>query len=223
MCAQFLIKARVDELKKKFGILVPTELDQLELLDERVLPYKQAVVVTFENGAHTLKKMAFSLIPSWSKEKKVKFATHNARVETVTEKPTWKGPFKSKRVIVPLTHFIEPIYLNSLAGNMVQFHQKDHSILAAAGIYDSWFDPETKETTNSFAIVTTTPPAFVDSVGHDRCPIFLKESAYDEWLNPKSNDPAVLLRLLKNEEMQLDLSVDIDRPLAKGWEKRIPT
>lgn len=53
--------------------------------------------------------MRYSLVPNWSKEAKVKFATHNARLESIDEKPTWKTVFSEQHCLVPLTDFIEPI------------------------------------------------------------------------------------------------------------------
>jgi putative SOS response-associated peptidase YedK len=222
MCAQFLIKIRIEELKKKFGLILIQGLES-EILEGRILPYQPAPVIINNGQGNVLKKMSFSLVPHWSKERKVKFATHNARIETIAEKPTWKVPFQTKRALVPISRFVEPIYLNDLAGNMVQFFQKDHSILAAAAIYDEWVDPKTGEILESFSIITSEPPAFIEKVGHDRCPVFLVESAYDEWLKPGSKDPQFLIEFLKSHTQDLDLEVAIDRPLAKGWEKRIPS
>ncbi len=74
--------------------------------DDRIAPGRLAPVI-IQNEA---KLMRFSLIPSWSKEPKVKFATHNARIETVLEKPTWRKPFEKKHCLIPIDYFIEPIY-----------------------------------------------------------------------------------------------------------------
>lgn len=237
MCAQFLIKSRVSELAKKFGIELPPDFDPDQRqaaakskaaasaddsIDQRVLPYRSAPVVVSDHGHRVLKNMSFSLVPSWSKEPKVKFATHNARLETVAEKPTWKKPFLEQRCLIPITHFIEPIYINKLAGNMVQFYSKSERVLAAAGIYDIWTNKQTGEVLESFSILTDEPPKFVAGVGHDRCPVFLKESAFDAWLSEEKKDPKSLLALLNKNRDELDLDVKIDRPLAKGWEKRVP-
>ena len=221
MCAQFLIKSRVKDLAKKFGLILPPDFDADEKLDERILPYREAPVVVKRGGAPALAKMFFSLVPSWSKEPKVKFATHNARIESVAEKPTWKKPFASQRCLVPLTHFIEPIYINKFAGNMVQFHQADDSLLAAAGVYDVWTNKETGEVRESFAILTEEPPQFVAETGHDRCPIFLREEIFSEWLAPEKKASTELFALIEKSHAILKLDVKIDRPLAKGWEKRI--
>lgn len=36
-------------------------------------------------------------------------------------------------------------------------------------------------------------------MGHDRCPIFLEESAIDTWLNPKNNNIETMYSVLKDK------------------------
>lgn len=222
MCAQFLIKTKLADLKKQFGISSDFGSDWEENIDERVVPRRKGHVVVSGKSGREVKSMTYSLVPSWSKEPVVKFATYNARIETLAEKPTWKVPLRTRRLLVPLTHFIEAVYTEAYAGNMIQFYEKNHALLAAAGIYDEWVDKQSGQILESFAIITDEPPPFVLSMGHDRCPIFLRESAWDEWLEPKEKDAKVLLNLLKSASVIPELAVAIDRPMAKGWEKRIP-
>lgn len=208
-----MLKAKVKEMERLFGFKFPLDA---EMYDQRIVPYTKAPVVT-QKG---FRMMNFSLIPSWSKEKKPKFATHNARLESITEKATWKKPFQSKHCLVPLTTFIEPIYENEMAGNMVQFNSPDGHIMVAAGIYDEWINKETGEVVESFAIITSEPPEFVKTIGHDRCPFFINESVFKDWLETKQQNPSEVMQLLKNAKITPPLTVAVDRPLKPGWEKR---
>src|SRR5262245_13765023 len=113
MCAQYRIKAKIEDLEFYFNVTVEDIIDWID----HMVPHNFAPVFT----SVTLKLMKFSLLPAWSREPKVKFATHNARLETVAEKPTWKQPFLRNHCVVPMTSFIEPIYDGQLAGNMVAF------------------------------------------------------------------------------------------------------
>lgn len=212
MCAQYLLKARAKQLEKLFGIQVPMDFDQ------RFTPHSPAPVIT----AKGLKMMNFSLIPSWSKDRKPKFATHNARIESLAEKAAWKKPLQSKRCLVPLTTFIEPIYINELAGNMVGFHTPDEQVLVAAGIYDEWLDKKTGEVLESFTIITSHALPFVEKVGHERSPVFLAAGTYTDWIKPGEQPAENLISFLKNASVQPDLAVEKDRPMRPGWEKRIP-
>ena len=212
MCAQFDLKVLANALSLKYGIQIPEDF----IFEKRVTPHSLAPVITSSG----LKMMKFSLLPSWSKEPKVKFATHNARIETLNEKATWKIPFKKFHCLVPLTQFIEPIYISKYAGSMVAFSQANHELLTAAGLYDSWVNKQTGEVIESFTIITTEPPAFVAEVGHDRCPVFLKSSAFKEWLNPKDTEPDSLKKFLLNNQDLVDFTVKKDRDMRPGWEKR---
>ncbi len=163
--------------------------------------------------------MSFSLIPSWSKELKVKFATHNARLETVTEKPIWKTPFLSQHCLIPLTSFFESVYEVPLAGNIIQFTESKNDLLFAAGLFDAWKDPVANRNIFSFSILTTDPTAFIKDHGHDRSPIFLIFENAKTWLDLR-NDTNKMVEFLAISNLRPDLIVQIDRSLKAGWEKR---
>lgn len=216
MCAQFVLKTTANQLSLKYGIKISDDYE----LNLRVLPYTPSVVIVKAGELSAFQKMSFSLVPSWSKDPKVKFATHNARIETILEKPTWKTPFVSKRCLVPITEFVESIYENKYAGNMIRISEASDTLLTAAGLWDAWIDPVTKTILNSFTIITTEPPPFILEAGHDRCPVFLKEKNLDYWIDPKNKDPKSLMDFLKSENASHDFKIEIDRPLKAGWEKR---
>jgi len=217
MCAAFTLRPTRDQILSLFDIQLPEDFS----FDKRVLPQGSSLVVV-GNSRFELRDMVFSMTPSWSKESKVKFATHNARLETILEKPTWRAPLKTHRCLVPISEFIEPIYRGEFAGNMVRFAEPTHQLLVAAGLYDVWVNKETGEIRESFAIITSEPPEFVQKMGHDRCPLFLKPNSFAKWLDIKNTDAAHAVDLLKSNWQDLDFTVSVDRPLAKGWEKRIP-
>jgi putative SOS response-associated peptidase YedK len=211
MCAQYLIKSSVDNLARFFGVSVSVE----DIWSERVLPQSLAPVIT-EDG---MKLMKFSLLPSWSKDPKVKFATHNARLETISEKATWKKPFLKNHCLVPISTFIEPIYTGQFAGNMVGFEA--HELLVAAGIFDHWVNKETGEVIESFAIITSDPSEFISKVGHDRQPVFLNPKKMSKWIGGGGESFTAVKELLDEVSFDPELNVEIDRPLKPGWEKRV--
>jgi len=225
MCAFYEIKITSTQLEDDFWIRLETNLEY------RLAPYVVAPVIVKSKDKFELKHMNFSLVPSWSKERKVKFASHNARlfsepdknnvVIPINEKPTWRVPFQKYHCLVPILNFIEPIYTNELAGNMVSFFAKDNSLLLAAAVFDRWLDKSTGEIIESFAILTHDPPPYVASVGHDRCPVFLGANNGKEWLNLINVKPGEQISFLIEKQAQIDFDVKIDRPLKKGWEKRI--
>ncbi len=203
------------------GIITDVRSDDFEqFYDQLIVPRSRAPVIKEDGKDLVISAMQFSLLPRWSKEAKVKFATHNARLESITEKPTWRDAFAKRHCLVPLTHFIEPIYEGEHAGYMVMFHRDGEEWLMAAGIWESWVNRETGEVIESFAIITTDPPPFIERVGHDRCPVFLSPSAQEEWVRDTNSKPDAMVRFLKSNQANLEFGVRRHRALRPGWEKR---
>ena len=212
MCAQFLLKSPLDKVLAKFNAVLVDDQSPAEL-PERILPYKSAAVIVVENGRRVIRLMQFSLIPSWSREKRLKFSTHNARLDTIDSKATWRNPFKKHHCVVPLSHFIEPIYEGKYAGNMVRFFRSDHELLGAAAIFEHRIASQGHSELFSFAIITDDPCDYVRSIGHDRQPVFLDSSAQSQWLSNEGSDAERLKAFLKSNRNDPKLEVEIDRPL----------
>lgn len=216
MCAQYQVEAEVKRLAAQFK----RPFEGASEWKPRVVPYGLAPVAV----GNTLQLMQFSLVPAWSKEPKVKFPTYNARLDTILEKPTWKNPFVKKHCVVPISAFVEPVYVSKkgLEGNMVAFQQKGHELLLAAGIWDEWKDKQSGKVLRSFAIVTDDPSDYVKDVGHDRQPVFLNQKRAEEWLENENDKGEDLRTFLKEVAEEPDFTTSVDRPMVKGWEKRIP-
>jgi putative SOS response-associated peptidase YedK len=217
MCASYMIKQRHPG---QFKLLTEARIDIAEYLDRVVVPYAKAPVLVANGDAVETSIMKFSLVPSWSKEPKVKFATHNARLESIIEKPTWRTVFGRKPCLVILTDFIEPIYEGSFAGHMVAFSPKSGQLIYAAGVWDEWVNKTSGEVLQSFAIITHDPPPFVASIGHDRSPIFLDEDHGHEWLVSAGTPQEELKEFLIFNAHVPDLQAESHRPMRPGWEKR---
>jgi putative SOS response-associated peptidase YedK len=210
-----LIKTSRENLTKYFQVPVPDDLDW----EERILPHAFSPVLT-NTGWQMMK---FSLLPSWSKEGRVKFATHNARLETIDSKPTWKVPFLKNHCLVPISGFIEPAYSGPLAGNLIQFREAapgESGLMMAAGIYDHWVSHVTGEVIDSFAIITHDPSSYVSKMGHDREPLFLEPQHFDFWLKTTGIKAADLVHELRARTWTPKYTAEVDRALKPGWEKR---
>jgi putative SOS response-associated peptidase YedK len=216
MCASYILKQKLrPELPWEFR----SDWDFNESYDRLITPHSQAPVLVDSGQGFEIRSMKFSLLPHWSKEPKIKFATHNARIESVADKPTWRSPFIKRHCVVLLTDFVEPIYLGPLSGHMVSFHAEAHSWLLAAGLWDEWTNHETGEVIESFAILTTTPLEFVESQGHDRSPLFVGAAEAKSWLSLKA-DAQTNLEFLKQSSMIPALNARPIRALKPGWEKK---
>lgn len=218
MCSQYTLKVKPNEIQDELDLIVP---DILVDSESRYLPHSSAPVIVNDKDRLKMVPMRFSLIPSWASEPKVKFATHNARIETILEKPTWKVPFVSKHCVVPMTSFYEAVYSGPLAGNMIRFRKDIDGTLYAAGIFDFWKDPEEpKNNFFSFSILTRDPSRFILEYGHDRTPLFIHANYVKEWLSIESKPPELIKQELLDNAFHPNFNVDVDRALKPGWEKR---
>ena len=221
MCSQYTVKSNLHQIGELFSANIDIAPDAFSP-PVLVVPGHEAPVLMPGPERPTLTLSRYSLLPSWSKEEKLRFATHNARLDRVDTSASWKKPFLSQHCIAVLDEFIEPIYTGEYAGNMIAFHRKDDAPLLAAAIYDTWTDRVSGRIVRSFAMLTDEAEDFVQKIGHDREPLFLNTEDALRWLRSREHDAATLRMKLRHARATAELSVHVQRPLKAGWEKRVP-
>ncbi len=83
-----------------------------------VCPTDPVDAVVEHEGQRNLEVMRWGLVPFWWSKplKELRLATFNARVETLTTKPFFREPFKSKRCLMPVSGYYEwPGYIERQA------------------------------------------------------------------------------------------------------------
>lgn len=128
----------------------------------------------------------WSLIPPWSDSRRLKFPTFNARSESVTEKATWKKPVKSTRAIIPASGYFE--WTGEKGSKQPWWIHPDGGTLGLAGLYSWWADREMAEDDPDRWVLTATiltmPTVEPLAEIHDRNPMPLPESMWEQWLDP---------------------------------------
>lgn len=132
----------------------------------------------------------WSLLPAWAKEPKLKFATFNARAETVTQKPAFRGAWKrSQRCIVPASAYAEwPTIDGKKQRHRVQ--AANGAPLLFGGLWELW--QRGQEERHSFTILTVPPVSQIEWL-HHRMPLILPESVLDAWLHASPEECEPLL------------------------------
>ncbi len=145
-----------------------------------------------------IREMYWSFLPSWAKEKRLKFSTFNARDDRLLESTVYKSAVPHQRCIIPATYFFEPdkIHYPKPPHPWYLFRLKDQEIFGLAGLYNIWTDPKTNEKLYTYTIITTKPNAVVGKY-HDREPALLGKNEENQWLNPDITEPEQVLPLLK--------------------------
>jgi putative SOS response-associated peptidase YedK len=150
-------------------------------------------VITKEGRVH-LQEMKWGLIPFWAKDPKIGYRTINARSEDVATKPSFRGPFKNKRCLVPANGFYEWGTINN-ERTPYYFKLKSGQMMAFAGLYDEWKDVEGK-VFKTFTILTTQANKVVGKI-HDRMPVILHKEDEDTWADSTQLDMLKLSALLQ--------------------------
>ena len=158
-----------------------------------------------DDGLREAAPMQWQLIPYWSKTRKIKYMTNNARDDSLTDKPTWREPFKRRRCLIPNSGFIEWYKPDKKTKIPYLIYIKDTPVQTFAGIWDRWRDKETGEVLESCSVVTTEANELVARI-HDkkRMPVYLHPEEFDEWLDPENHNTDELQNLLRpypSEEM----------------------
>lgn len=132
------------------------------------------------------------LTPYWSKTPKPRYATFNARAETLRESRTFAEPFQRRRCVVPASGFYE--WRHAGAKRQPFFVRAADGPLLFAGVWDRWRNRDRSELVESCAVVTTaSSPAL--AFLHDRQPVMLGRSDVTRWLQSGA-EPAALDEIL---------------------------
>jgi len=197
MCSRFSLTYQIQAAAKRFkfkdpGAYLPPWMPKYNIAptDETVVVVNSAAQV----GDRELRMMVFGLIPSWAKDPKIGLSCLNARVETVTEKPSFREAFRKRRCLVLADGFYEWLKEGSkkLPYRVVL---KNREPFAFAGLWDEWRSPQGK-TISSFSILTTEPNTLLAPI-HNRMPVILPPEAEEIWMDPRLTDPVALLPTLK--------------------------
>jgi putative SOS response-associated peptidase YedK len=145
--------------------------------------------------------LRWGLIPSWAKDPKIGNQCINAKAETVAEKPSFRSAFKKRRCLVIATGFYE-WQVHGARKQPMWIGLRSQQPFAFAGLWEHW-TPVEGEPLETCTIITTEPNDLMAPI-HNRIPVILAPTAYDQWLDPTFQhvEPLkVLLRPYPSEEL----------------------
>ncbi len=150
-------------------------------------------------GERLLETFHWGLVPMWADDVKIGNRMINARAETLARNNAFRKAFARRRCIVPADGFYE--WRAPEGGGRKQpyyVHREDGEPLALAGLWERWRGPDgdADDVLHSCTIVTTDANGLLADV-HDRMPVVLPASAWDDWLDPDIGDVETLSGLLR--------------------------
>ena len=192
MCGRFTQTASPAVIAQEFGVTVPP------LLTPRynIAPSQPVATIRIEPDTTTrqLVLLRWGLIPSWAKDPKIGHQCINAKAETVAEKPSFHAAFKARRCLVIATGFYE-WQIQGKAKQPMWIGLKSHRPFAFAGLWEQWQPPD-GTAIESCTILTTEPNELLRPI-HNRMPVILAPTAYDQWLDPAVKQTTSLQALLR--------------------------
>ncbi|MBP6421599.1 MAG: SOS response-associated peptidase [Propionivibrio sp.] len=149
-----------------------------------IAPTQNIPIIRQTEHGYELTELRWGLIPFWSKTPTTEYSTFNARIETVATKPAFRGPFRTRRCLIPASGLYEwkqeggkkqPYFITG----------SDDEGIALAGLWDEWRD------SSGFTLASCTilvgPANGLIAPIHDRLAIILPESACATWLDPNTS------------------------------------
>ena len=132
----------------------------------------------------------WGLIPSWAKDESFRASTLNARIETITELPSFKNHVKN-RCLILVDGFYEWKWLDEKGKEKQQYliSLPNDEPFAFAGIYSEWTNKNTGELIQTYSIITTEANPLMAEIHNTkkRMPIILTPQNENDWLNENIN------------------------------------
>ncbi len=234
VCGRFVSTQSAQELAGYFGATPDAEAPPENY---NVAPTNEILAVVSDGEHRSIRAFQWGLIPVWAKDAKIGSSMINARGETVAEKPAFKGVFRKHRCIVPMDGFYEwqaattdsPLSAKGKPLKQPTFiHRVDGEPLAVAGLWSAWRpkdSPADAPWMHTCAVITTAANHTMEPV-HDRMPVILPATAWQQWLDPAEENIASLAGLLVPAPDSLltmhKVSTDVNNVRNKGAELIAP-
>ncbi|MCO4795582.1 MAG: SOS response-associated peptidase family protein, partial [Bacteriovoracaceae bacterium] len=214
MCFSVQIDRNLNRVANRFGAEVHREafLRFNELKEQspkiykapdeqnRIFPNYHAPIILKANGKRILKPMRYRVRPQGSSEEvPSKYNLFNARIDALESRKTWQPLFMSTHCLFPFTNFFEWV-VHEGKKKLITFKPEEKDIMWAPALYDVWKSRDGNQTIESFALITNDPPPEIERMGHDRCPIFLKEEYIEDWLSPENETRDEVYEMLNEQE-----------------------
>lgn len=128
----------------------------------------------------------WGLIPSWAKDTSFQKNTLNAKIETITELPSFKNYVKNRCLIIA-DGFYEWKWLDEKGKQKEKYFITipNQELFAFAGIYSDYTNKQTGETYRTYTMVTTEANELMAEIHNTkkRMPVILPPDYESHWLN----------------------------------------
>jgi len=197
MCGRFALTVNLNKAQEILpGLTADNEIREAFRPRYNIAP-SQPVLTILNDARKELRFTSWGLIPHWAKDTAIGKKMINARAETLSDKPSFRTPFRKNRCLIVADGFYEWKKESSKAKTPYFIRMKNRQPFAFAGLWDRWVNKEDeRDIILSSTIITTEPNQLVAGI-HNRMPVILHPDFYELWLNPHEEPPDTLSTCLK--------------------------
>ena len=192
MCGRFVVSKTSTELSGEFSAVdkFKGNLPSFNLAPTQLIP------LIIDDRERLLIEGSWGIIPSWA-TKSPSTPLINARIETVSEKPSFKSSLKARRGVVPATGYFE---WASKGSTKTPFFIHSEKLLLFAAIFEL---PNALSDKYSVSIITKDSAEDIRHI-HDRNPVMIED--IDSWLDSEK-DSVELLSNISNQSDRIAKSL----------------
>lgn len=186
MCGRFVGNYGTDDLLGELGAaldaagieLATPSFDGPLLRNFNVAPTVPIPIVRMDGETMIVDVVRWGLVPVWSKDPSVASRMINARSETVTEKPSFRGLVEGHRCIIPMSGFYE--WDRSDPRHKVPYYvtRADGRLMLGAGL---WSESPIVDGGRTCALLTRDSVHDLSMI-HDRSPVEFHAEEAVEWV-----------------------------------------
>lgn len=197
MCGRICVAAEKPQIADFFG------LEALHPMPARynIAPAQPVLTVVDGPKGREERLMKWAFLPSWVKDPGTFSLINNARAETIETKPSFRTAVQHRRCLIPVSGFYEwQRDKQSGAKQPYWIRPSKFSVMALAGIWETWMGPHGEEV-DTMAIVTTSANKAMAPV-HHRMPVIIPQIDITTWLDCRSgrfDEARLLMRPIEDD------------------------
>lgn len=201
MCGRYTLELNWESLSELMEVAVPA-IDA-SLQSWNIAPSTQVPVVRMNHGKRIGAMMRWGLVPPFAKGVATKYSTINARIESITTSPIYKGPWnRGQRIIMPASGFYEWHVNEDGSKQPFYIHLADQEVFGFAGLWDQSVTEDGKVIESCTIITMSANPLMADiHNAKARMPALLKSEDHEAWLSGTAEQAHEVLQPYPQELM----------------------
>lgn len=151
----------------------------------------------------------FGLLPFWSKDRSLARRTYNARHETASTKPSFRGAWRKGRFcIIPAAAIYEPDWRTGKAVS-TRITRADDGVMALAGLWDEWVSPSgERQLSYSMLTMNADDHTFMRNYHRPqeekRSVVVLPSGVIRAWLTASVDQASDFMRLYPSDKLKAE-------------------